>query len=130
MAEAQVGGDQRIAFDIPAQPLAPALDAYSAATGREVFYDGASGMGERSTAVMGTLTPDSALKTLLAGTGLVALRSGAADYTLVVAPEDVARAAAAHLAADRRYAAYFAVLQAGVRDALCRNIETRPGTSG
>jgi TonB family protein len=118
-----------IVLDIPAQPLASALDAYSAATGKEVFYDGTTGGGRRSAAVKGTFMPRSALTALLAGTGFVALPGGPDDYTLVYAPEQAAHAeAAVRIAADRPYAHYFAVVQTDVRNALCRRPETRPGS--
>lgn len=116
-------------FDIPAQQLASALDAYSNATGKEVFYDGSAGSGRWSVAVKGSFTPEDALSLLLSGTDLLALPSGSSGYTLVLAPEEGARVAAmTRIAADQPYARYFAVIQGGVRDALCRNSETRPGS--
>jgi hypothetical protein len=63
-------------FDVPTQPLASALDAFSKVTGREIFYDGSIGRGRRSTAVEGSFMPDEALSLLLSGTNLVALPNG------------------------------------------------------
>jgi hypothetical protein len=114
-------------FDIPAQPLASALDAYSVITGKEVFYDGAAERGRRSTTIKGYFTPVAALNTLLLGTSLLALPSGSNGYTLVISPEPGSLGAAAHLAADRRYARYFAVIQTGIREVLCRRAEIIPG---
>jgi hypothetical protein len=114
-------------FDIPAQPLAPALDAYSAITGKEVFYDGAAERGRRSTTIKGYFTPVAALNTMLLGTSLLALPSGSNGYTLVISPEPGALGAAAHIASDRRYARYFAVIQTGIREVLCRRAEIIPG---
>lgn len=120
--------EPEIHFDIPAQALAQALDAYSAATGREVFYDGASGAGRRSAEVKGAFTPDDALKILLSGTEFVVSSNGSSGYTLLHAPEKSARVvAAARMASDRQYTRYFAIIQANIRTALCRNAETRPG---
>jgi hypothetical protein len=118
-----------LAFDIPAQPLASALDTYSSITGKEVFYDGSVEGGRWSVAVRGAFTSDEALSLLLSGTNLLALPSGSSGYTLVLAPEEGARVAAvSRIAVDQPYAHYFAVIQGGVRDALCRNGETRPGS--
>jgi hypothetical protein len=47
-----------------------ALDAYAAATGLQVLYDGALAAGRRSNAVSGVLMPDVALRVLLEETGL------------------------------------------------------------
>ena len=117
-----------IPFDIPVQPLATALDSYSAATGKDVFYDGAVGVGRRSAAVKGAFTAENALKVLLAGTGLVIVPSGSGAYTLVYVPERAAsEAAAARIASDGRYSYYFAIIQANVRIALCRTRGTWPG---
>jgi Outer membrane cobalamin receptor protein len=68
-------------FNIPAQPLADALRAYSEATGRDVIAASQLLEGRRSSAVHGRLSPDEALARLLARTGLVADR---VDNTLVL----------------------------------------------
>ena len=60
-----------VAFDIPAQPLASALEAYSMASGVQVLYDSRLAVARRSTAVRGRYPPAAALRRLLAGTGLV-----------------------------------------------------------
>jgi hypothetical protein len=114
-------------FDIPAQPLASALDAYSVITGKEVFYDGAAERGRRSTTIKGYFTSVAALNTLLLGTSLLALPSGSNGYTLVISPEPASLGAGAHMAADRRYARYFAVIQTGIRKVLCRRAEIISG---
>ncbi len=72
-----------ISFDIPAQPIASALEAYSSATGIELFYDGALAGRPIVQAVIGRLTPDAALLALLAGTGLVARVAGRTSLSLV-----------------------------------------------
>jgi hypothetical protein len=115
-------------FDIPAQPLAQALDAYSAITGKEIFYDGAVGPGWRSVDVKGAFTPDDALNLLVSRTEFAVLPSGPGAYALIHAPDKSARAAAAaRMTSDGQYARYFAIIQANVRAALCRTAETQPG---
>lgn len=58
-------------FNIPGQPLAQALQAYSQVTGVEVLYESNIAVAQRSLPVEGSLTPQRALQTLLAGTDLV-----------------------------------------------------------
>lgn len=57
-------------FDIPAQPLIPALLTFSDATGIQLFFDSTLARGLSSPGVAGTFTPEDALRRLLAGTGL------------------------------------------------------------
>jgi hypothetical protein len=116
------------AFDIAAQPLGPAIDAFCEATGTEVYYDGAAAMGRRSAAVTGTLTRDEALRHLLVDTDLVALRVRDNSYLLINPGDDAARAAAAALLVrDRDYQRYFAVLQGDIQRILCRDAHLFPG---
>jgi len=61
-----------IDFDIAAQPLDKALDAFGNASGIQIFYETSVTAGHRSTAVKGTLAPMTALRTLLRETGLTA----------------------------------------------------------
>lgn len=122
---ATVAQEQRASFDIPAQPLADALVAYGAATGIEVYYDGALAIGRRSTAVAGVHPSMDALQTLLRGTGHVARATDhVGTVTIVRAPPDTATARAATL---DRYEPYFAVLQTKVSEVLCRSDDAKPG---
>jgi hypothetical protein len=57
---------ERIAFSIPRQPLAGALQAYGQATGIQVLYESNSAVGRTSGAVEGAFTADAALNLLLA----------------------------------------------------------------
>jgi hypothetical protein len=59
-----------IAFDIPAQPLATALQAYGERTGVQVLYESNSAVGRSSVAVQGNFTPNAALDLLLTATDL------------------------------------------------------------
>lgn len=62
--------DEAIAFHIPSQSLAAALQAYGQATGIQVLYESNSAQGRTSAAVDGKFTADAALNLLLRGTEL------------------------------------------------------------
>ena len=113
----------RIHVDIPAQPLATALDAYCAAAGVQMFVDTDSIAGRSSVAVRGEFTREDALQRLLSGTALAARFVGNRGFTLV-SPSS----ADADAGANRRFDGYSALLQTGLRKALCRSEQTRPGT--
>jgi hypothetical protein len=68
--EGATTADRPISFDIPSQPLASALESYSAATGREVLYNSNLIRDRKSRSLAGALNPDAALERLLDGTGL------------------------------------------------------------
>lgn len=108
-----------IPFAIAAQPLAAALDSYSAISGLELYYDGELAAGRRSSAVEGRLAPDVALRDLLAGTGLVASATGPNSFTIKRGP--------ATRPADAHHQSYFAAIQTRVSQVLCARPETRPG---
>jgi iron complex outermembrane receptor protein len=65
-------------FDIPAQPLAPALSQFATQSGREVLFDPALVTGKRTQGVKGDLAVDRALGQLLGGSGLKAKTAGRA----------------------------------------------------
>lgn len=77
--------DQRFAFDLSPAPLPVSLSRFSAITGISVGYDGAL-PALVSHRVNGTLTAEKALRKLLEGTRLRALRLSATLYRLEVAP--------------------------------------------
>lgn len=118
LADCANAQDEQVRFEIAAQPLAGALDAYSATTGLEVFYDGALVAGQRSRAIHGVLEPKAALRGLLAGSGLTARSTGRRSFTLV--------SSASIRVADTLDQSYFATLQREVSRALCGLAETRP----
>lgn len=70
-------------FDIPSQPLAGALLAYTAATGAELVMSGDIARGKTAPALRGRYTREEAVTRLLAGSGLGYRRSG---NTLIVSP--------------------------------------------
>jgi hypothetical protein len=122
-AEAQGGVAAPASFDIAAQPLAAALDAYSAATGMQVIYDGALASGRRSTAVEGAMAPDRALRLLLEGTGLVVVYSASRVFTVL--PKPAAPTPRAVMIDD--YMPYLAAVQSSVAAAFCGHPLTAPG---
>jgi hypothetical protein len=120
-ARAPVGA---VELNIPAQPLADALIAFGAATGLQVFYDGALAVGRRSAPAKGVFTPMQGLQTLLRGTGYAPHATDDSDtITIVMAPSQPAPSASVLL---HDYESYLAVLQSRVSDALCRSDESRP----
>lgn len=110
-----------IDFDIAAQPLVAALDAYSAATGLQVVYDATLAEGRRAQAVRGSMAPDVALQLLLEDTGLVAVYAATNAFTIVPAP------APRQAASMRGFMPYLAAVQGRVEEAFCRSTLTAPG---
>jgi secretin/TonB-like protein len=106
-------------FDIPAQPLAGALDTFSAVTGIDVYYDASLAAGVRSAALEGTLRPDDALRSMLTGSGITAQMTSARSLTL--------RRIAPDLAGADDVQPYFAAVQAKVTRLLCGHANTQPG---
>ena len=113
--------EKRIAFDIPAQPLASALEAYSAATGVEIFYDAVLAAGHRSASVKGSFLPARALETLLLGTGYVPRSTGPDTISIAPGPQGTSQQTIAAKRIFDRYQPYFAVLQAQLSRTLCRD---------
>lgn len=113
--------NENAAFDIPSMPLAAALEAYGNVSGRDILYNSETAIGRQSTPVHGRLSYDAALMVLLEGTGLSVNLQTEQSYILVPAPS-WAESLPASLDG------YYARLQMAVRDALCRDVEARPGT--
>jgi TonB-dependent siderophore receptor len=93
-----------VAFDIPAQPLIPALVAFSDVTGLQLFFDSALARDLASPGVSGSMAPEAALRRLLAGTGMtyrftnantVTLEKAAADGAMTLDPVTVEGSATA-----------------------------------
>ena len=90
-----------IAFDIPAQSLAPALTAYSTATGIPLFYNSRLAVGRQSHAVKGTLDAMEALRILLGGTNLAPIETTHNSITLIVHAADTVFASASPIVAPQ-----------------------------
>jgi len=112
---------RQIDFDIPAQPLAAALEQYGDVAGRSVLYNSNLTAGRHSSAVRGPMTVGVALARLLAGTGLSARVLGETSFVLYPAPVT----AQATLPAPVNH--YYARLQSSLRAALCAEADARPG---
>ena len=76
-------------FDIPAQPLSQALTLYARQAGVQIFFPTAPIAGRRSVSLQGPSDKSTALRRLLAGSGLeIASDDG---QTIVLAPEHESR---------------------------------------
>ncbi len=119
-----------IAFDIAPQPLEAALDAYSSASNVQVLYETSLTSGHSSARLRGLFTPEAALRTLLAGTGLTAWYTTEDSYTLV-RQQDASSSDAGHAgkppAEIGRYGHFLGLVQMGLVDRLCQSPLTRPG---
>ena len=110
-------------FDIPALPLAEALQRFTASTGHSGLYDSGLVAGRRSR-VAGHYTAESALRLMLGDSGLQA-RYGSPDTFTLAAVATAAPGPAETLAARRRY---HGKLQAAMRALLCGDPDVRPGS--
>ncbi len=122
-----------INFDIPAQPLGGALNAYASATHIQLFVDASLTSGRRSAALHGVFTPEAGLFGLIAGTGLTALPIEDEGFTLIPLHEMQAGKEGGEHQSDTRlsalqFADFSARLQRDLTVALCRREETRPGS--
>jgi hypothetical protein len=146
-AERQQADALVLTFQIPAQPLAAALQAYGQRTGVQVLYESSSASGRQSTAVEGEFTPEQALNTLLSGTDLVVSYARPDAITLALPlprganePPSSPLASAdisigelrAHGASERNDQTalqdYSASVQSDIEIALQRNARTRSGS--
>jgi len=107
-------------FDVPAQPLAAALEHFMEAAKASVVVDSAVIAGRTSASLQGYFSPEGALRSLLSGTGLDPRSIGFRAYTLDLSP----RVGAAQPSLP--FAFYAAAIQQAVTNALCQHGETRP----
>ncbi|MEW6435847.1 MAG: hypothetical protein AB1508_01600 [Pseudomonadota bacterium] len=120
LSSAALAQTQRtFAFDIPAQSLSSALEAYGAATHEEVFYDAALAAGRRSTMVKGVFSAPRGLEMILRGTGYMPRTTGTGMISIVPVTGAQIAEVAARVRALRRYDWYFAVLQKKLGRVLC-----------
>ena len=109
-------------FNIPAQALETALEAYGGVSGRDVLYHSNLAIGRRSNGVLGRLPPDTALAILLEGTGLSARYETGGSYVLQATPS------AADPPLPPQVGQYYARIQTALRTALCVDKQMRPCT--
>lgn len=119
VAPAEAGAQPLMSFDIAAQPLQAALEAYGAATDISLLYDSSLTAGRISAPVQGEMSARAALQMLLEGSGLTPRYTGAKTVALVPsrrASSDVTDNIDADPAAARRF---FGLVQTRVHDAFC-----------
>lgn len=75
-------GEARRSFDIPAGTLDQALSRFGRQAGAQIAVNAELTSGLRSPGASGTLSVNDALRSLLAGTGLEAVRDASGEYTL------------------------------------------------
>ena len=114
--------EPRFVFNIPAQALETALEAYGGISGRDVLYHSTLAIGRRSNAVRGLLPPDTALTILLEGTGLSPRYETGGSYVLQATPPVADPPLPLHVGM------YYARIQTALRTALCIDNQVRPGT--
>jgi hypothetical protein len=114
-------------FDLPAQPLASALESYSVSSGWQVIYNGRLTAGRQSSAVKGDFTPGAALRMLLAGTSLIP-QYRAVDGAILVpdpmatlGPDEIADNVAPSLKG------YYGLIQTKLERAFCASPPIRVG---
>ena len=151
IATATAAGDDRpgpapMTFNIPSQPLAKALQAYSTATGAQLLYESSAATGRVSTALEGTFARDQALRILLTDTDLMVRYTRANSITLAPASVegdeppaavfaktdltlDTLRVRSTAARADvGQLRAYEGVIQADIQQALKKDGRTRSGS--
>lgn len=74
-------------FDIPAQPLSSALEAFGAQSGSEILFDRQQTAGKSAPAVRGALAPSEALSRLLAGSSLSMRQINATTFVVSPSPQ-------------------------------------------
>lgn len=80
VAQAQTQNAARRNFNIPAQDMAGALEAFGRQSGRDILFDRGQVAGRRSNAVWGSLEPGDALRRLVSGSGLSVSTPNAATF--------------------------------------------------
>jgi len=124
----QAQRENLITFDLPAQPLVSALEAYGAASGSQVVYEGALATGRRSSAVKGAFTPAAALRNLLIGTGLAPRYMAADGFVLIPEPAPAAhRNFPLNMAPLPVVTRYYGRIQAALRQSVCADERARSG---
>ncbi len=119
---------QMLDFDIPAQPLADALDQYAAVSHRSVVFRTVLVDGRVSSPVHGRYSPQEALRILLSGSGLFveAIDPGHVDTFVLKtlgSPEGLIPAQAGIPVPQ-----YDGQAQAKIWATLCNNPQTTPGS--
>ena len=115
-----------VEFDVPAQSLDGALEAYMQVTGLQVLYQSALTTGRFSTALKGRFTAPQALTRLLAGTRLSPRFTMEGAFTVL--PVSIAQPEQTERRPVASYDSFLGNAQSRIITALCRDAATRPGT--
>ena len=117
-----------VEFDIPALPLATALDRFAIASGRSALFSSTLVEGRTASPVRGRYAPPDALRRLLDGTGLMVEEVITGQFVALVvklaSPQALASAAVERAAAQDRLLAYDSLLQARMWAAICADPQT------
>jgi hypothetical protein len=124
--EATASDSHQFFFDIAAQPLGTALEAYSSVTGFETLYDSAVARERRSTAVQGRFSAVDALRMMLIGTPLSA-RLISQDAVTIEQQQNPVRTSVEPAPDRSEHRLYFGQIQAGLERAFCGDNQIRPG---
>lgn len=127
-ADVPRGPERTFDFDIPAQPLAMALERFARITRLSIIVSSDMVRTLTSSPLRGTYPAESALRQLLQGSGLTAEAhdAGAAEKTYLLKEADRAAApAGTSVAADQK--AYSGLVQSRIWRALCADPRTVPG---
>jgi hypothetical protein len=92
---AEIAAAQKFNFDIPAQPLLTALEAFGEQAKIQILYDSAVVRNRQSPGVMGEHSQAEALQLLLVGTGLAVSYENARNFILLSVPVVTTQAEAA-----------------------------------
>lgn len=77
--------EQSYSFNIPAQALAPALNAFGRQSRQQVVFDGGAFGDRKSSPVVGSYTANQAINALLAGTGFSARMGSRGEFVVAKA---------------------------------------------
>jgi outer membrane receptor protein involved in Fe transport len=108
-------------ISVPAGALTPALNSLAAQTGLQILYDASLANGKSTGGARGSLTPEQALNSVLAGTGVDARFAGSNQVTL---SSDAAATGATTGAVDEGATLLEAITLYGARDATTLNDTT------
>jgi hypothetical protein len=122
---AAAGGAAPLAdYDLPAQPLAAALDGFAEVSGRSALFSSALVEGRVSSPVRGRSTPKAALQLLLEGTDLEVEEVSAGQVSALVLKSARPQALAADEVAHGSQENYDSLVQSRVWQALCADPRT------
>lgn len=140
-AQSMRDGDDRpapqprlIRFDIPRQTLQAALAQYNRLSRQSLLYDHAITEGKMAGPLQGEFTPEAALQSLLAGTGVV-IRPTSQSAFMLLGPSanaeqsdlDAGQPVAESQSQATARQGYYARLQAQIMARLCADPQTIPG---